>query len=143
MSLLLIKFLGAVSGWLPNLITLGASLVTKISGDSTLRYEAGAAASVPIIQASTTADLELNKLKLQESLSNSRWWVTAWEKPLLFYLCALHFGAIVLDSTFVFHWGVPKLPTPYDTYEGIIMLSDVLVLTTAGLTNKVISAIWK
>jgi len=34
-----------------------------------------------------------------------------------------HFGAIVLDSTFAFGWGIAKLPPPYDGYEQAIILS--------------------
>ncbi len=48
---------------------------------------------------------------------------SAWIRPLIVYPCVLHFGAIVLDSTFAFGWGIAKLPAPYDGYEQAIILS--------------------
>ena len=42
--------------------------------------------------------------------------------PPCLSLCGA-FGAIVLDSTFPLHWGIAKLPAPYDSYEQAIILS--------------------
>jgi hypothetical protein len=139
MTILLLKLIG----WLPNILGFATQLVGKLSTDATTRYTAGTASSTAIVQASTAADVAVNTLREKESEANARWWVTAWEKPLLFYLCLLHFGGIMIDTTFHMHWGIPAPPPPFDTYEGIILLSDVLVLSTAGLTSKVVSAIWK
>jgi hypothetical protein len=51
------------------------------------------------------------------------WWVTSWIRPLIVYPCVIHFGAIVLDSTFHLGWNIAKLPPPYEGYEQAIILS--------------------
>jgi hypothetical protein len=40
---------------------------------------------------------------------------------------AVHFGAVMLDSTFRFGWGVAKVPAPYDQYEWAIVQSFFVV----------------
>ena len=131
---------GTRSGYDLELLSAVSRAVTVpviASGGATRRWLRGA--SIPI----HAADVSLNTLKVQETELNSKWWVTAWEKPLLFYLCLMHFGAVAIDTTFSFHWGIPKLPSPYDTYQGVVLLSDVVVMSTAGLTQKVVASIWK
>ena len=64
---------------------------------------------------------------------------TAWMIPTAFGLCMLHFGAIVLDSTFLFNWRVAKLPPPYDEMERYIVLSVIGVAGVAGTVRKVFS----
>lgn len=143
MTVILLKLLSMVWGQLPNIMGLVATYLGKKDDNATTRLNTQVTASTAIVQSVTSADVALNTLKVQESINDSKWWVTAWEKPLLFYLCALHFGAVVIDTTFSFHWGIPKLPAPYDTYQGVVLLSDVIVMSTAGLTQKVVASIWK
>lgn len=59
---------------------------------------------------------------------------TAWMIPTAFGLCMIHFGAILLDSTFLFHWQGAKLPAPYDALENAIVLS---VIGVAGITPTI------
>jgi len=40
---------------------------------------------------------------------------------------AIHFGAVMLDSTFQFGWEIPKCPSPYDSYEWSIIQSFFFV----------------
>ena len=70
-----------------------------------------------------TAQIEARKLQTEIIQADRGWWVTSWIRPLIVYPCVLHFGAIVLDSTFGFGWGIAKLPPPYDGYEQAIILS--------------------
>jgi hypothetical protein len=139
MSILLLKLLG----WLPNIVSFATSVIGKLSSDATVRYQTATTATAGIVQASVAADVAVNTLRERESESNARWWVTAWEKPLLFYICLVHFAAVMGDTTFHMGWRVPAPPSPFDTYEGIILLSDFIVISTGVLTNKVVSAIWK
>ncbi|MHC2086525.1 hypothetical protein [Methylobacterium sp. CM6244] len=64
---------------------------------------------------------------------------TAWMIPTAFGLCMIHFGAIVLDSTFLFNWRVAKLPTPYDQMEWSIVMAVIGVAGIAGAVRKVFS----
>ena len=50
---------------------------------------------------------------------------------------ALHFSAVMLDSTFRFGWGVPKVPPPYDGYEWAIVQSFFLLAPTMPLASAV------
>ena len=59
---------------------------------------------------------------------------TAWMIPTAFGFCMIHFGAIVLDSTFRFNWQVAKLPVPYDAMEWSIVMA---VIGVAGIAPTV------
>lgn len=87
------------------------------------------------------AELEARKVQKEIILAEQGWWVTAWIRPLICYPFILHVGAIALDSTFKFGWGIPKLPTPYDQMEWTIILSYFIArpiekVTTTILTRK-------
>jgi hypothetical protein len=121
-------FLLKVLGW------LGGDVFTKLLGavadyfqkkaDSDLaRYQTGVAADTQIALALVNAELQTRHAQAQLLQADRGWWVTAWIRPLLVYPCVAHFGAIVLDSTLPLHWGIAKLPPPYDSYEQAIILS--------------------
>ncbi len=61
------------------------------------------------------------------------------EFKILIYIIALpyaiHSGAIMLDSTFKFCSCIPKAPSPYDVYEGQILLS-FFVASSVGVLAK-------
>lgn len=50
-----------------------------------------------------------------------------WEMRLLTFIIAapfaLHAGAVGLDTTFTFGWGIPAYPPPFNEWEGAILLS--------------------
>lgn len=50
-----------------------------------------------------------------------------WEMRLLTAIIAacpaLHLVAVTLDTVFMFGWRIPKLPPPFDEYQGAILLS--------------------
>lgn len=143
MLTLLLKALTWLTGFLPTALPTLATVVSNVSNNSTVKYASATSASVAIQGSAQSADVAVETLKAQQLSQDRGWWVTALEKPLLFYLCLLHFGAVMLDSTFKFHWGIPKLPPPYDNYEGLVLMSDVIVISTGALTNKIVGAIWK
>lgn len=93
------------------------------ANDDLARYQTGVQADTQIALARINAEIETRKLQTQLVQADRGWWVTAWVRPLIVYPCVAHFGAIVLDSTFGFGWGIAKLPPPYDGYEQAIILS--------------------
>ena len=100
-----------------------ADYLRKRADNELARFQAGVAAATQIALARVTAQIEARKLQTELMQADRGWWVTSWIRPLIVYPCVLHFGAIVLDSTFGFEWGIAKLPPPYDGYEQAIILS--------------------
>ena len=106
----------------------------KRSDNSGLTNSQNVTGDVTVGQAQLSAYIEERKIVAQERAAEhlSPW--TAWMIPTAFGLCMIHFGAIVLDSTFLFHWQVAKLPAPYDAMENAIVLS---VIGVAGIAPTV------
>ncbi len=100
-----------------------AEVLRKRADDELARFQTGVAADTQIAIAQVQAQIEARKLQTEIIQADRGWWVTSWIRPLIVYPCVLHFGAIVLDSTFGFGWGIAKLPPPYDGYEQAIILS--------------------
>jgi hypothetical protein len=93
------------------------------ANDDLARFQTGVQADTQIAIAQLNAQIEVRKEQAKLMEADRGWWVTAWIRPLIVYPCVVHFGAIVLDSTFRFGWGIAKLPPPYDGYEQAIILS--------------------
>lgn len=106
------RLLGSVAGYLQ-----------KRASDDLARFQAGAAADTQIALSRVNAEIEVRKLQAEIVKADRGWWVTSWIRPLIVYPCVIHFGAIVLDSTFHLGWAIAKLPPPYDGYEQAIILS--------------------
>lgn len=68
-----------------------------------------------------------------------------WEMRLLTFLIAapfvLHSGAVGLDTTFSFGWGIPAYPSPFDEWEGAILLSFFGLYAGVGGLKVIASAI--
>lgn len=88
------------------------------------------------------ADLDRAKAVLAAEIEANRQRAAAATefKPLV-YLTALpfviHAGAVMLDSTFVFGWRIPKAPAPFDRYEAQILLSFFVLSPVASLAKGV------
>lgn len=121
---ILLKFAGWMGGGVFDMV-IGrvADLLRQKASDDLARFQAGVQADTQIALAQVNAQIETRKLQAQIMDADRGWWVTAWIRPLIVYPCILHFGAIVLDSTFAFGWGIAKLPAPYDSYEQAVILS--------------------
>ena len=100
-----------------------ADFLQKRASDDLARFQAGAAADTQIALSQVNAQIEARKLQAQIVEADRGWWVTSWIRPLIVYPCVIHFGAIVLDSTFHLGWSIAKVPPPYDGYEQAIILS--------------------
>ncbi len=121
---LVLKLLGLFGGSaIESIITRVADHFQKKASDDLARFQTGVAADTQIALAQINAELETRRKQAEILQADRGWRVTAWIRPLIVYPCVLHFGAIVLDSTFLFGWGIAKLPPPYDTYEQAIILS--------------------
>lgn len=125
---MLASVLFKLAGWLgagvfDTLIGRVADLLRQKASDDLARFQTGVLADTQIALAQVTAQIEMRKIQAQIMEADRGWWVTAWIRPLIVYPCVLHFGAIVLDSTFAFGWGIAKLPAPYDGYEQAVILS--------------------
>lgn len=121
---LVVKLIGLFGGGLFETI-LGrvADHFRQKASDDLARFQAGVAADTQIALAQVNAELETRKAQAAILRADRGWWVTAWIRPLIVYPCVVHFGAILLDSTFRFGWGIARLPPPYDAYEQVIILS--------------------
>lgn len=131
--------LATVGGFLLKLLGPGfASAVfaylNKRSDNGVLTNGQNVTGDVTVSQAQLAAYVEERKVVAHERAEQhlSPW--TAWMIPTAFGLCMIHFGAIVLDSTFLFHWKVATLPDPYDKMENTIVLS---VIGVAGIAPTV------
>jgi hypothetical protein len=132
-------FLSLIGGFLVKL--LGSGIVAPVLAYLSKRSDNGVVTNgqnvtgdVTVAQAQLTAYVEERKVIAQERAEQhlSPW--TAWMIPTAFGLCMIHFGAIVLDSTFRFNWQVAKLPAPYDAMEWSIVMA---VIGVAGIAPTV------
>lgn len=55
----------------------------------------------------------------------------------------VHLNAVALDTTFSLGWGIPAFPSPFDEWEGIILLSFFGVHATASAVKSFSAAIMK
>jgi hypothetical protein len=124
LSALVLKLMTLVGGGaLDALLGRLADYLRAKANDDLARFQTGVAADTQIAIAHVTAEIEARKEQAKLLDADRGWWVTAWVRPLIVYPCVIHFGAIVIDSTFLLGWGIAKLPPPYDGYEQAIILS--------------------
>jgi len=91
------------------------------------QYQTGVSADTQIALAQINAQIALASRQQEMLTADKGWWVTAWIRPLIAYPLVMHFGAIVLDTTFAMGWQVPPLPGEYGAYEHDIILSFFIV----------------
>ncbi|ARQ00965.1 hypothetical protein [Pseudorhodoplanes sinuspersici] len=121
---ILLRLVGWLGGGVfDTLIGRVADHLRQKASDDLVRFQTGVQADTQIALAQLNAQIEARKLQAQIMEADRGWWVTSFIRPLIVYPCVLHFSAIVLDSTFMFGWGIAKLPPPYDGYEQAIILS--------------------
>jgi hypothetical protein len=127
MTQVILKLVGWLGGGaFDTLLSRVLDLLRAKASDDLARYQTGVTADTQIAIAQVNAQIEARKVQAQLIQADRGWWVTAWIRPLIVYPCVLHFGAIVLDSTFRLGWGIAKLPPPYDGYEQAIILSFLI-----------------
>ena len=114
-----------------------ADYLTTRANTELQRHQTDVNADVQVALAQVTAQIELNKLAAQQAIADKGWWVTAWMKPVVFYPCALHFGATIFDSMTLFghkvgSWGIVALPNPMDQWESGIILAAIGLSSLKG-----------
>lgn len=67
------------------------------------------------------ADIDTKRAARDIVIAEQGWWVTAIVRPLFAYPLALWWGAVILDSIFLFDWEVAALPAPLDEWAGWIV----------------------
>lgn len=121
---IVLKLLGLFGGGaIDSIISRVADHFRQKASDDLARFQTGVQADTQIALAQINTELETRRKQAEILQADRGWRVTAWIRPLLVYPCVVHFGAIVLDSTFPLGWGISKLPAPYDIYEQAIILS--------------------
>lgn len=134
--------MGLISGLLLGLPGLAEKLLGYLAkrADTAVQIQGQAVAGdVAVTQAQLQAYVEERKAIAHERAAQSLSPWTAWMIPTAFGLCMLHFGAIVLDSTFHFNWAVAKLPTPYDAMEQSIVMAMIGVAGVSATVRKIFS----
>lgn len=128
------SFLASLILGIPGIVGKLLDYLGKRSDNAVLTNGQNVTGDTTVAQAQLTAYVEERKVIAQERAAQhlSPW--TAWMIPTAFGLCMIHFGAIVLDSTFLFHWQVAKLPPPYDQMEWSIVMA---VIGVAGIAPTV------
>ena len=133
-------------GWLFGLLLKLPGLAEGLLGYLNKRADVGLETHRTNVQADQAVNLALVQAKIEEQkLAAQRYaadrgslW-TAWMMPTAFGLCMIHFGAIVLDSTFKFAWSVDKLPPPYDSIEQSIILAVAGVVGATKVAGRIFS----
>jgi hypothetical protein len=90
-------------------------------------------------------DAQVDNWKLQQRLliAEHGWWVTRWQRPLLFYVFCFHVACVVGASAFTrLGWIVQALPQPLDWLETGVLGSYFLLRSyekrgRGDLVNKI------
>lgn len=110
--------------WIVKLLT--GSVFDRLTGLYEKKLQADGAAqklAAELAVKQIEADLEVRQNAKEIRLATAGFW----EMRTITFLIALpfviHLWAVGLDTVFRFGWGVPKFPSPFDQYEGVILLS--------------------
>lgn len=82
------------------------------------------------------AEIETNQQKIIMNKLFAERWETRFIVPGFAFITMAHYGAVVLDSIFLFDWNVAALPGPIAEWEGQIILSFFIVVPAKDLLSK-------
>jgi hypothetical protein len=91
------------------------------------------ALAVQVLQANENYQTQ----KIAYATSLLSWWPFRILLLILMLPPAVHFAAIMVDSTFPFHWGIAKVPPPYDSYEREFVLFFIVAKPVDSLITSV------
>lgn len=110
--------------WIVKLLT--GSVVDRLTGLYEKKLQADGAAqklAAEFAVKQIEGDLQVRQNAKEIRLATAGFW----EMRTITFLIALpfviHLWAVGLDTVFRFGWGVPKFPSPFDQYEGAVLLS--------------------
>lgn len=118
------------NGLLTPLVKAWTNYQVSLMKTNEAGFAAGAAADVAITQAMLTANVQNNALKVSvygTAINRFCMWIAG-------FPACLHFGLVFIDTILASHFlcgkavlGIPKLPSPYDTFEWAVVSSFFLV----------------
>ena len=119
---------------------LGSAVLRPVLGFLTSRdavrvdgFKTAAGLDVEAYKAALDAQVEFARLRAAQT----GWWGARLVVLVAGGSASLHFAAVMLDSTFRFGWGVPKVPPPYDGYEWAIVQSFFLLAPAMPMASAV------
>lgn len=140
MGLLTSLVTGGIGSAVSGILAPVFGYFTAARNDDLSGFQTGAAADTDRYKALLAAEVEIAQLRA----STNVWWGAR----LLFLTGAfgpvVHFTAVFLDSVPLFghpvgSWAVPRLPAPYDTYEGQVVLSFFILAPAAPVLSAAAS----
>jgi hypothetical protein len=87
------------------------------------------------------ANLQYDTQKIAFATSLLSWWPFRIILLVLMLPPAMHFAAIMCDSTFPLRWGIPKVPPPYDGYEREFILFFIVAKPVDSLVSGIGAAL--
>jgi hypothetical protein len=87
------------------------------------------------------ANVQTSAQRIAYATSLLSWWPFRIILLVLMLPPAMHFAAIMLDSTLPFHWGIAKVPPPYDGYEREFILFFIVAKPVDSLIGSVGAAL--
>lgn len=65
------------------------------------------------------------------------WPETRWMIACTIAAFNLHLWAVVIDTVFRMHWGIPTLPAPMDSWEGNVLLAPFAAAGLLGVAKRI------
>lgn len=111
-----------IAGWL-----LGGKSPLDALTDAYGKYKDSAVKSdqlkADVIEKRIDAHIESEKRMNEVRLATAGFWEMRLFTVLIAFPFVLHANAVGLDTTFELGWGIPAFPSPFDEWEGVILLS--------------------
>jgi hypothetical protein len=105
------------------------------------KFKTAAGTSEALAAQVLQANLQYDTQKIAFATSLLSWWPFRIILLVLMLPPAMHFAAIMCDSTFPLHWGIPKVPPPYDGYEREFILFFIVAKPVDSLVSGIGAAL--
>lgn len=115
----------------PVLTFLSSKAATELDG-----FKTAAGLDTEAYKAALAAQVQMAQLRA----AANTWWGARLVILLAGGSASLHFSAVMLDSTFQFGWGIPRVPAPYDGYEWAVVQSFFLLAPAMPLVTA--ASVW-
>lgn len=94
-----------------------------------------------ILEKQIDAEIEARRAALQIRLTTAGFWEMRLITALIAACFTLHLVLVTLDTCFALGWKIAAFPTPFDQWEGTILLSFFGIYTIGKGVNALASAI--
>lgn len=85
------------------------------------------------------AEIEARRGAREIRMATAGFWEMRLAVGLIGVSTSVHYAAIILDSVYQFEWNVAALPSPFDQYEGHIILSFFGLQAVTGIGSALIA----